>query len=89
MASCADRLWFYYKIQDDEEAEPVMQELVRILREGQADGTFGEFRAEVMANAIQGAIGEYMLNPAVIRHIGLAAYTEELIRTFEKAVCRQ
>lgn len=76
----------YYKLNDADDEEPVMQELVRLLRQGQAEGLFGQFRVEVMANAIQGAIGEYLLNPAVIRHVGLDDYTSELIRTFEKAV---
>ncbi|WP_256992787.1 hypothetical protein [Paenibacillus sp. SSG-1] len=35
-----------------------------ILREGQEQGVFGDFHLSVMSNMIQGAIGEYMLNPA-------------------------
>ncbi|MDQ6418882.1 TetR/AcrR family transcriptional regulator [Paenibacillus sp. LHD-117] len=76
----------YYKLNDPDDEEPIMMELTRLLREGQQEGAFGVFRVEVMATAIQGAIGEYLLNPAIAKSTGLEAYTNELVRIFEKAV---
>lgn len=35
---------------------------------------------------IQGAIGEYMLNPAVIGRVDLETYSSELVRIIHRAV---
>src|SRR5699024_4122523 len=46
----------YYKLSDDEEEDPIMNELQLILRHGQAKKELGEFHIDVMATMIQGAI---------------------------------
>lgn len=74
----------YYKLGDDEE-EPVLRELIDLLRDGQASGAFGAFDARVMANAIRGAIGEYLLNPTLHARVDLETYNAELVRLFDRA----
>ncbi|WP_179281023.1 hypothetical protein [Paenibacillus sp. XY044] len=75
----------YYKLGDEEE-DPLLQTLENILREGQEQGVFGDFHLSVMSNMIQGAIGEYMPNPAVIGRVDLETYTSELVRIIHRAV---
>lgn len=75
----------YYKL-DEEEEDPLLQTLGNILREGQEQGVFGDFHLSVMSNMIQGAIGEYMLNPAVIGRVDLETYSSELVRIIHRAV---
>ncbi|WP_260869204.1 MULTISPECIES: TetR/AcrR family transcriptional regulator [unclassified Paenibacillus] len=75
----------YYKL-DEEEEDPLLQTLGTILREGQEQGVFGDFHLSVMSNMIQGAIGEYMLNPAVIGRVDLETYSSELVRIIHRAV---
>src|SRR5690625_2300323 len=75
----------YYKL-DDGEDDPIMHELQQILQDGQEQGLFGNFHAAVMANFIQGAIGEYMFNHALVKEIDLEMYSDELIRIVDKAV---
>jgi AcrR family transcriptional regulator len=75
----------YYKIGDTEE-EPDMRELLDILREGQRTGEFGEFNVAVVANAIRGAIGEYLLNPILTAQVSLEEYSAELVRLFDRAL---
>lgn len=55
---------------------------VRILEQG----VFGDFHLSVMSNMIQGAIGEYMLNPAVIGRVDLETCSSELVRIIHRAV---
>ncbi|WP_236860071.1 TetR/AcrR family transcriptional regulator [Candidatus Formimonas warabiya] len=74
----------YYKLGDNEE-EPVILELQQILRDGQTKGEFGEFNVYVMANAIQGAIGEYLFNRNIAAKADLESYCAELIKIFDKA----
>lgn len=74
----------YYKLGDDDE-DQIMYELQQILRDGQEKGEFGAFHVEVMANTIQGAIGEYMGNAAITKKIDLETYTNELIDIVGKA----
>jgi TetR/AcrR family transcriptional regulator, transcriptional repressor of bet genes len=77
----------YYKLQDGEDDEdPVLAELLRILRQGQAQGEFGGFHVEVMASMIQGAIGEYMMPSAVTQKVDLETYTAELVKMVRQAV---
>ncbi|MFE5323088.1 TetR/AcrR family transcriptional regulator [Paenibacillus sp. NPDC056579] len=75
----------YYKISDDEE-DSLMKELQHILREGQEQGVFGAFHIDVMANLIQGGIGEYMLNTALTRKVDLETYSSELVAIINRAV---
>lgn len=75
----------YYKLADDEE-EPVLRELLQLLRDGQDSGEFGVFDIHVMANAIGGAIGEYLLNPTLTAKVDLEAYSAELVRIFDRAI---
>lgn len=75
----------YYKL-DDEEEEPLIAELRQILHDGQIGGYFGEFNISVMANMIQGAIGEYMFNAPITKELDLEAYSSELVRIVEGAV---
>jgi len=75
----------YYRLTEDE-AEPVVQALVQILRDGQERGEFGPFHVDVTANMIQGAIGEYMLNFAVTKKVDLETYTGEVVNLVMRAV---
>ena len=75
----------YYKLSDGEE-DPLLLELQAILSGGQQHGEFGAFNVHVMANAIQGAIGEYMGNHNLAANLDPLAYAEELVRIFDKAV---
>lgn len=74
----------YYKLGDDEE-DPILQELQQILREGQEQGIFSVFNVEVMANLIQGAIGEYMLNASITKKVDLETYSSELVKIVGRA----
>jgi TetR/AcrR family transcriptional regulator, transcriptional repressor of bet genes len=74
----------YYKLGDDEE-DLILSELQQILRDGQEKGEFGAFNVDVMANMIQGAIGEYMLNTAITKKVDLETYCSELVKIVEKA----
>ncbi|KEK24570.1 TetR/AcrR family transcriptional regulator [Bacillus gaemokensis] len=73
----------YYKLDDDEE-DPIMFELQQILRDGQEKGEFGDFHIGVMANMIQGAIGEYMLNTPLTKKVDLETYSSELVTIISK-----
>ena len=75
----------YYKVNDDE-VDAIMEELRQILHEGQKQGIFGEFNISVMANMIQGAIGEYMFNASITKEMDLETYSGELVRIVERAV---
>lgn len=74
----------YYKLND--EPDPLVSALHHLLSEGQSSGEFRAFNVFVMVNAIQGAIGEYMLNPYLSAHVDLEAYGTELVRIFESAI---
>jgi AcrR family transcriptional regulator len=76
----------YYKLQDDDEEEPLLLELRQILREGQNAGEFRPFNVLVMANAIQGAIGEYLANPNMVAQVDLETYSAELVKIFDRAI---
>jgi TetR/AcrR family transcriptional regulator, transcriptional repressor of bet genes len=75
----------YYKLTDELEEDVLLYELIQILRFGQEQGEFGTFNVYVMANSIQGAIGEYMSNSAIRDQVDLETYSKEVIETFEKA----
>lgn len=76
----------YYKLNDDEE-DPLMHELQQILRDGQDRGDFSAFNVEVMANMIQGAIGEYMLpNTTISKKVDLETYSRELVKIVNQAL---
>lgn len=75
----------YYKLSDDEE-EPLLQELQQILQDGQEQGVFGVFNADVMSSLIQGAIGEYMLSTAVTKKVDLETYSRELVKIVHQAL---
>jgi len=77
----------YYKLNDDADTEPLLLELRTILRDGQVSGEFGEFDLMIMANTIQGAIGEYAA-PGVASRMDAASYGAELVKIFDRAVCR-
>ncbi|WP_369902331.1 TetR/AcrR family transcriptional regulator [Bacillus manliponensis] len=75
----------YYKLGDEEE-EPLINELKNILRTGQKNGEFGTFHVSVMANMIQGAIGEYMLNTTIVQEVDFETYSNELITIIDRTV---
>lgn len=76
----------YYKLHDDEDDDAILHELREILREGQEKGEFGVFNVHVMANMIQGAIGEYMtVNPNQTQKVDLETYSNELVKIVQKA----
>jgi|SRR5690625_732943 len=75
----------YYKLSDDDE-DPMLKELEQILQNGQNNGLFGDFHVDVMANMIQGAIGEYMFNTPLMEKIDVQRYSKELIHIVEKAL---
>ncbi|WP_163852682.1 TetR/AcrR family transcriptional regulator [Paenibacillus elgii] len=77
----------YYKLGDDEE-EPLVLELQQLLLEGQKKGGFREFNVQVMATAIQGAIGEYTMTSGISGKIDLESYSAELIKLFDKAILK-
>jgi len=75
----------YYKLNDEEE-DPLLSALRKILSNGQEWGVFGDFHVAVMGHFIQGAIGEYMFNHTLTNEIDLEMYSNELIRIVNKAV---
>ncbi|QBD75617.1 TetR/AcrR family transcriptional regulator [Ktedonosporobacter rubrisoli] len=77
----------YYKLGDEEE-EQLLLELQEILRAGQSTGEFRQFKISVMANAIRGAISEFMLNPNLIDQLDLEVYSAELVEIFERAIMK-
>jgi len=75
----------YYMLNDEVDADPLLLELRTILRAGLESGEFGEFDVLIMANTIQGAIGEYA-TPGVAARMDAASYGAELVRIFDRAV---
>src|SRR5699024_1262335 len=76
----------YYKLSDDEDEDPIMNELKLILYDGQKKGAVGEFNIDVMANMIQGAIGEYMFNTDITKKVDLKTYGSELVNIVNEAL---
>lgn len=76
----------YYKLEDADDDEPLTAELQRILAVGQKRGDFREFDLRIMTHIIQGAIWEYVTNPGLMARIDAAAYGQELIGTFDRAI---
>ncbi|UAT32817.1 TetR family transcriptional regulator (plasmid) [Bacillus badius] len=76
----------YYKLSEDEDEDLIMNELRIILHDGQAKGVFGEFNVDVMANMIQGAIGEYMFNADITKKIDWKTYSRELVSIVNQAL---
>ncbi|MCK0472747.1 TetR/AcrR family transcriptional regulator [Halalkalibacter sp. APA_J-10(15)] len=76
----------YYKLGNDEDEDPVMNELRLILHNGQTKGEFGKFNIDVMANMIQGAIGEYMFNADITKKVDLETYGRELVNIVNQAL---
>ncbi len=76
----------YYKLSDDEDEAPIMNELKLILYDGRRKGVFGEFNIDVMANMIQGAIGEYMFNTDITKKVDLKTYISELVNIVNQAL---
>lgn len=77
----------YYKLDDeDEQEEPLARELKSILQEGQRQGVFGDFHADVMCKMIQGAISEYMLTSAHNKTTDLETYSNELVKIVKRSV---
>lgn len=64
----------------------LVSELRQILRDGQEQGVFGSFHISVMANMIQGAIGEYMFDTSITKEVDLETYSNELVQIVQKAV---
>ena len=75
----------YYKL-DEDDGDPVWDELKQILIFGQNNGEFGAFDVDVIATIIQGGIGEYMLSSGVAHKVDSDAYKAELIRVIERIV---
>ncbi|MEV5030665.1 TetR/AcrR family transcriptional regulator [Paenibacillus sp. LPE1-1-1.1] len=76
----------YYKWNDGEDDDVLLNELHSILSEGQASGQFSAFNINVMAKMIQGAIGEYMsVSPAHTQSVDLETYSQELAKIVLKA----
>lgn len=79
----------YYRLQEDgEDEDPTLRILLDILREGQRQGVFADFHPKVAAHFIQGAIGEYMLDPSLTRKVDPETYADELFRIVQKAVLK-
>lgn len=78
----------YYKLEDDQE-EPLVAELRRILQDGQDQGAFRAFNVSVLSSMIQGAVGEYMLSAGISRSVDLETYSGELIRIVTQATRRE
>lgn len=80
----------YYKLgndeDEDEDEDPILNELRLILHDGQAKGKFGNFNIDVMANMIQGAIGEYMFNTGITKKVDLKTYSSELVNIVNQAL---
>ncbi|MGN8645767.1 TetR/AcrR family transcriptional regulator [Gracilibacillus sp. HCP3S3_G5_1] len=76
----------YYKLGNDEDEDPIMNELQLILHDGQVKGEFGKFNIDVMANMIQGAIGEYMFNTDITKQVDLKTYSIELVNIVNQAL---
>ena len=75
----------YYKLNDDED-EPILQELEQILQDGQEQGTFGVFNIKVMSSMIQGAIGEYKPISGITKKVDLETYGSQLVKIINQAV---
>lgn len=78
----------YDKLEDDQE-EPLVAELRRILQDGQDQGAFRAFNVSVLSSMIQGAVGEYMLSAGISRSVDLETYSSELIRIVTQATRRE
>lgn len=78
----------YDKLEDDQE-EPLVAELRRILQDGQDQGAFRAFNDSVLSSMIQGAVGEYMLSAGISRSVDLETYSSELIRIVTQATRRE
>jgi AcrR family transcriptional regulator len=76
----------YYKLNNEEDEDIILNELRTILHEGQAIGEFGEFHIDVMANMIQGAVGEYMFNADITKKVELETYGRELVNIANQAL---
>jgi TetR/AcrR family transcriptional regulator, transcriptional repressor of bet genes len=74
----------YYKLPGNEE-DRLGLELEQLLREGQSKGEFREFNLAAMANAIRGAIDEYLSNPDAAAKLDLETYGTELVKIFDRA----
>ncbi|UHA76159.1 TetR family transcriptional regulator [Paenibacillus sp. 481] len=79
----------YYKLGDDDDEDTLLVALQQILRDGQEQGIFGAFHITVVANMIQGAIGEYMLNSSVTKTVDSETYSRELVNMIMKGVKKQ
>ncbi|MGN7455329.1 TetR family transcriptional regulator [Paenibacillus pasadenensis] len=75
----------YYKLQDDED-DPLENELRRILRLGQEQGEFGAFDLDAMASAIRGALDEYGFNVKLKARIDPIRFSQELVDLFSRAI---
>lgn len=76
----------YYKLADEDDEDPIMEELQSILKTGQEQGDFYKFHLDVMANMIQGAIGEYMFAADITKKVDLETYSKELVSIIKQAV---
>jgi TetR/AcrR family transcriptional regulator, transcriptional repressor of bet genes len=72
----------YYKLPDEGD-DPLITELTNLLTRGQKTREFRTFHVPIMASAVQGAIGEYMLNPHAYPDVEF--YSKELIEIFDMA----
>lgn len=75
----------YYKLSDDDE-DPILNELMKILHDGQEKEVFGKFNVDVMANMIQGAIGEYMFNADITKKYDWKTYSSILLSIVNQAL---
>lgn len=75
----------YYKLGDDDE-NILLDELQKILLSGRNEGVFEDCNIDVVANMIQGAVGEYMFNQALSKKVDVKTYAAELIRIVNKAL---
>lgn len=75
----------YYKLGDDDE-NILLDELQKILLSGRNEGVFEDCNIDVVANMIQGAVGEYMFNQALSKKVDVKTYATELIRIVNKAL---
>ena len=75
----------YYRISDADGEDTLLTELRNILYEGQKTGEFRNFNVRVMADTIQGAIGEFA-SPNTAGKPDAATYGGELTKIFDRAV---
>ncbi len=71
------------------DAQPTVDAIERILRDGQRAGEFGRFSTAVMAMAIRQAVDGVLIQLRMQPDLDLKLYTRELTALFDRATRRQ